>query len=419
MPPLKIPIVGAGTAGPILALALKRAGHQPVLFDRIDKAGDVGGGINFAANGLRIIKSLGFLDEFERQGMPMVRTEIRKLDGRQVLSFSGKDFEKKYGIPNIAIRRSRMHSLFLQKCQEAGVEIHLRKQLVSVRSAEAGFGVSATFADGSVAEGDFLVGADGLKSAARAFVVGEEAPPRFTGIEAIIGISNSKTEAQAGITRIYQGAGKQVGMYGIGNGTEMLWFVGYPQKQENLVQESWEVDGEGVANREAINMSEIFSGWGLPSDVVEMVARSSRIIRYGIFDRDPTDKWHKGNVLLLGDAAHPMPPHLGQGGNTSLEDAGVLSELVARLLPSTATSPLSHANLETVFKTYTSLRTQRTADITKTAREMGKMNSLENPLLCSLRDSFLALLFWAYGGPPVEAMYGYDYKEVVEKALKK
>ncbi|KAJ3210796.1 hypothetical protein HDU67_005007 [Dinochytrium kinnereticum] len=417
-PPLRIPIIGAGTVGPVLAIALKRSGHLPVLYDHIAQAGDVGGGINFAPNGLRLIKDLGFLDEFMANGTPLVRADIGKLDGRPITSFSGDAIAKKYGIPSVGIRRSRMHSLFLKKAQEAGIPIHLGKHLSSITQPKSTqLGVTAKFTDGTEADGDILVGADGINSITRTAVFGDEPPPTFTGIEAIIGISNYK---DAAVTRILQGGGKQFGMYGIGNGDEVVWFVGYRQKQEDLVKESWETDGEGVAAREAGKLEEMFMDWGLEKEFAEVVGKSKRIIRYGIFDREPRVPWSLGNVVLIGDAAHPMPPHLGQGGNTALEDAGVLSELIRRLYPISSESMSNNDALRKAFEVFESLRSKRTADITKSARELGKINSIESPLLCALRDAAQGFVIWANGGvPPLDALYGYNYKAEVAMALEK
>ncbi|KAI8848056.1 hypothetical protein BC829DRAFT_444130 [Chytridium lagenaria] len=338
-----------------------------VLYDHIAAAGDVGGGINFAVNGLRVIQELGFLDEFKKEGTPMIKTLVKKLDGRRITEFSGEAIAEKYGIHNVA--------------QEANIPIHLNKNLTSIvqPSSSTSLGVTAHFTDGTQADGDILIGADGLNSITRSAVFGTNEPaPRFTGIEAIIGISTTPNNA---VTQILQGGGKQFGMYGIGR-DEVVWFVGYQQMQENLVKEK------------------LFREWGVEESFAEVVERSSRVIRYGIFDREPRKPWSKGNVVLIGDAAHPMPPHLGQGGNTALEDSGVLSHLITRLHPSTSTTTPT--------------------DITKSARELGKINSLESPLLCSLRDAAISMTVWMNGGvPPLDAMYGYKCKEEVEKALKK
>ncbi|KAJ3096517.1 hypothetical protein HDU97_005805 [Phlyctochytrium planicorne] len=451
---LRIPIIGAGTVGQIMAIALKRAGHLPELYDGIPRAGDVGGGINFAPNGLKVLKDMGLLDGFiERgvfhlhivackeaipfklsgvsslldkirsltsfQGQPCSKLVINKLDGRPIASFSQEPFLRKYGIPNIAIRRSRLQTYFLEAAANEGIPIHFNKQLSSVSQPSLDkLGVTATFKDDTQTTGDVLIGADGLHSKTRVAVFGEEPPPKYTGIEAIIGISQADTAEAASITRIHQGAGKQFGMYGIGGDREMLWFVAYPQAEEKLVRESWEADGEGVAKREAHEISAIFRKWGLEEGFAKIVERSSRIIRYGIFEREPRDTWSKGNVVLIGDAAHPMPPHLGQGGNTALEDAAVLASLITKLYKPNA-SDKSNASLKTAFKIYTELRAKRTANITKAARELGKINSISSPFLCALRDSAIALAIWYNGGaPPVDAMYGYNCEEVVANALR-
>jgi salicylate hydroxylase len=297
-----------------------------------------------------------------------------------------------------------MHQFFMQQVQKENIPVYLNKELVAIpRNSEEG--VVVQFADGTTESGDILIGADGLSSGTRQVLFGKE-EPRFTGVVTVIGlVKHTKTTPfQPADGQIFQGSGRQIGIYGI-RPDESLWFYGEKGTRESA-KETWVVedsDAQKMAQEIALDLQRL----KMVPQVPEFVKQSYRVIRYGIFDRNPIQTWSKGNATLVGDAAHPMPPHLGQGGNTALEDAGVLTEFLKEF----------PKNPRKAFQLYEELRLKRTYRTVAMANWMGKMNYVENDFLCGLRDHFLKFAF--RNGPPVDDMFGYDYLQEVNKKLGK
>ncbi|KAI9026801.1 hypothetical protein DFJ74DRAFT_661892 [Hyaloraphidium curvatum] len=393
----RVLISGAGTIGPLLAMALKRAGHKPALHDAVASWADVGGGLNLAPNGLRLVRDLGLLDELAAAGTPTSDYVISKIDGRRITSWTAEPWQKAYGMIPIGIRRSRMHELFIRAAERDGVPVHTGKKLKDIQQGGGSSPVVATFEDGTTAEADLMVGCDGLHSQTRALLWGKE-PATYTGVSSLIGIS---TRDDGHIMRGYQGNGLFGGLYGIGKG-EVVWFINRAEPDATKAQESWTSDAAAATTH-----ADQLRSLGMPADFVDTVARSSRVIVWAVYDRPAIPQWTKGRVTLAGDAAHPMSPHLGQGANTGLEDAGVLSELLRRIPDDPARA----------FAVYERLRKSRTAQIVKSARQMGEMNSMTNTIACAVRDAAMAAMIRLLGSPPVDVMHGYDYKKVVEKEL--
>ena len=404
---VSVSIVGAGTAGPLLALALKRSGrYAPVLYDAAASFGDVGGGFNLAPNGLRLLERLGLLDKVCEAGVPLRTGHIRTMDGRRVTAFEGSAVCAAFGgLGNVGILRSRFHAIAVAQAAAEGIPIYNRKALSAL--AQDGAGVTLTFADGSTARSELVVGCDGLRSATREALYGPS-HPQFTGMEAVIGLTDSaRVATTAGHvtadTVVFQGNGAQFGLYGVAPDT-VMWFMDQPAAEATT--ERWEGDADLAEIRQRLDVR--LRELGAAPLARDLVAGAHRVIRYAIYDRKPIPSWTRGRVVLLGDAAHPMSPHLGQGANTALEDAGVLAELLAG----------SSADYAWAFRQYEQLRQKRTAAIQSSARLMGAMNALKNPWLCWARDTAMAVSFWLAGGPPVAYMYGYDYLKVAQEALR-
>jgi salicylate hydroxylase len=397
----KVLIIGAGTVGPLIALALKRAQFHPVLFDSVAKFGDVGGGLSLAPNGLLFLKNLGLLEKVYQQGCPVKSMSINTLEGHPVLTLSGKSLYDQYGFFLTGIRRSRLHQIMMDQVAQENIPVHLSKRLNDIRQSDSS--ISACFEDGSVVEGDLLLGCDGLKSVTRQLLWGKE-NPRFTGIEANIGIANwdSTLRFRPGHSEIFRGKGKSMGIFGIGQ-NEILWFIA--QNSLANATESWVQDqGPERAQRIVTELKQL----RVSRFAQEVVSKSNRVLRYGIFDRPPLNSWTKGRATLVGDAAHPMPPHFGQGANTALEDGGVLTELMK----------LKSDPLE-AFSIYENVRIKRVDRILKISHQMGEINTLSNPMLCKLRDIVTVAALFALGKPPLDETFAYNYQKVAEKAAQK
>ncbi|KAI9026790.1 hypothetical protein DFJ74DRAFT_661871 [Hyaloraphidium curvatum] len=324
---------------------------------------------------------------------------MMRIDGGGIAGFDGDAWAREQGgLRPLGIRRTRMLDVFLGAAKADGVPVHAGMPLAGIGHdpSDPSKPVVARFADGTEVEGDALIGCDGLHSKVREVLWGKQ-PASYTGVLATLGIARGP---DGDTMKGYQGKGMFAGIYGVGKG-ELQWFVGEKAGQERAT-ETWNADYSSASEN-----AEWFAKQGFPADVVDLVASSFRIIRFAVWDRPPLPRWGRGKVTLVGDAAHPTSPHLGQGANMALEDAGVLSELLRRM-------PRDPAG---AFEVYERLRRARTAQIVRSARQMGEINSLRNPIACAVRDAAMAAAIRVLGAPPVGAMHGYDYKAAVEKAL--
>ncbi|KAJ3190713.1 hypothetical protein HK101_008441 [Irineochytrium annulatum] len=450
--PLNIAIITSGFIGPVLALLLKRIGHRPVLFEAADNAAPGSssstgmGGFSLAVNGLRVFRNLGLLDGLHAIGSPSSRGDVRKHTGKLITTFPTTTWRDRYGLVNVGVRGDRLRSFLLDECRRGGVAVHSGRRLEGIRQpADVGaLGATARFEGGMEYEADVIVGADGLGSRTRRVLMGDMGTgPVFTGVESIVGITRAEgmkpledpsgrgTSWDPTVSSLLQGKGRQFGMFGVGMG-EVVWFV---EQRGKETDESWnvrtgdDVRGASTGDRGGKVLGAIVKGFkeaGVDERFVEVVKRSEVVMRYGIYDEEPIKQWSKGNVVLIGDSAHPMSPHLGQGSNSALEDAGMLSELIHHLVPDVppGSSPSNPSDatamksgLSDAFSTLQRLRYGRVMDLTRSARDLGELNLLESAFLRSARDMVIRATVGIFGAPPMEGLFDYDYVAEVEKEL--
>lgn len=225
----------------------------------------------------------------------------------------------------------------------------------------------AEFAGGEEAQGDFLVGADGLHSVVRGRLHGTERP-RYAGYTAWRAVTTFKIQPT---TSESWGHGKRFGIVPIG-GSRVYWFAtknapeGQPEHPEGRKQK----------------LLHLFKGWHPP--IVDLIEATDpeAILRHDLYDRKPMKRsWGEGRVTLLGDAAHPTTPNLGQGACQATEGAFVLAQQLR-----------SAMDIAAALRRYEAQRLPRTAFITNLSWRIGRMAQLENPVLCWLRNTALRVV---------------------------
>jgi 2-polyprenyl-6-methoxyphenol hydroxylase-like FAD-dependent oxidoreductase len=216
--------------------------------------------------------------------------------------------------------------------------------------------------DPTPVSGDLLIGADGLNSVVRAHVLGD-GPPRYAGETIFRGIVERRLDPPD-VCREVLGAGQRAAFYDMGAG-RCYWWATAPVPPGTGVPE---------AQRGAY-LQERFAAW--PFGLPELFAGtpSERILQNDIFDRNPAPTWHRGRVVLLGDAAHPTTPNLGQGACLAIEDAVVLARAIARF-----------EDCESAFSYYYRLRSRRTARVTRLSRWWGRTGLWKAAPLVWMRD---------------------------------
>lgn len=356
-------VIGGGIGGLTAAIALNRAGISAAVYERAPELREVGAGITLWTNALKVLRKLGVGPAVEERSTPLRQSELRTWRGEVLSEMDLSDLEARFGAPTVGIHRGDL---------QAALADHLGRGNITLGAACVGYtkdagGVTARFADGREVRGEFLIGADGLHSAVRTQLLGPQRP-RYSGYTAWRGVGLiDRPEVPVGKTLLAMGRGSQCGYLPIGGG-QTYWFA-----TANLP--AGRKDGPAGAKAALLTL---FGDWYAPIPAVVEATPDDAILRNDIFDRPPVKKWTDGRVTLLGDAAHPTTPNLGQGACMAIESAWVLAEC----LKTDGVSGLT---------AYEQKRFARTAEVTNRSWSLGKMFAVESRLGCWLRDRAFAL----------------------------
>jgi len=356
-------VAGAGIGGLTLAIALRRRGARVRVFERANHLGAVGAGIGLPANGVKALQTLGLGESVTRAGMIVRRAAILDARGRPLgAEVDLTSVYQEIGASLVALHRARLHALLLDALGSGvvttGAHVVSFEQTADV--------VHVALMTGERVEAKLLVGADGLHSNVRAQVVGND-PPVYSGYTSWRGVTPANTVTVPARTTESWGRGERFGIVPIGFG-EIYWFAvadAPPNRRDT------DVRGELMAR---------FGSWHEPVAAIIEATPPERIMRTDIYDRAPIERWHSGRVVLLGDAAHPMTPNLGQGAGQAIEDAVVLDECLAQ-----ATS------IEEALTHYEQRRVARANGIVRASRQFGAIAQWSNPLAAWLRDRVMSL----------------------------
>jgi salicylate hydroxylase len=316
---LKVLIVGGGIGGITAMLALRQRGIEVQLFEQAAAFGQVGAGLQVSSNAARILLKLGLGDALKRVATYPDGRDYRGWDTGERLYYTplGQKAEAHFGSPYYAAHRAELLDVLLSGLGENGFRHGSRVERVDQDQS----GVSLTFADGSTAQGDILIGADGIHSTVRAQLFGKELP-RYTGNVAWRGLVPAERVARldlGSVVGVWMGPNRSIVQYYVCAGKTFNW-IGISRSSQPA-QESWLAEG-----RTEDVLAE-YDGWN--STIRTIMAETPKVLRQALYDRKPLPDWQVGRVVLMGDAAHPMMPFYAQGGAQSIEDAYVLAGCVA------------------------------------------------------------------------------------------
>jgi 2-polyprenyl-6-methoxyphenol hydroxylase-like FAD-dependent oxidoreductase len=358
----KILVIGGGIGGAATALALHRAGLEPVLYERTEKLREVGAGIALWANATHVLKQLGVLDDALRQGDVVTNYQFLSQTGKELVNLRVDRHE----VPAIGIHRADLQALLWQRLpNEQSILGQAFEQFEQV-----GTKVRAHFVGGLVDEGDALIGADGLRSRVRSQLFGE-AQPIYRGMTAYRALTAYIPDTyKPGYIREFIGSGKAFGFLRIGKG-RMYWYAA-------SIASQGQPDAPVGRKRE---LQEMFTDW--PEPIPELIAATDEvsILKNDLYDRVPLKEWGQQNITLLGDAAHPTLPTMGQGACMALEDALVVTKCL-----------LEQRHTPNAFREYESLRIGRTKKIVEQSLAIGKSFQIENRVFIALRNTLMKLL---------------------------
>jgi salicylate hydroxylase len=316
----RVAIVGGGLGGLAAAAFLHQAGVQAVVYEQARELREVGAGIMVPPNATRMLRRLGVLDVFSERAVQLdIGWEFRRWRDGNVLS--AQDLTAKsarlYGEHTYTVHRADLLGAVKSAVPADAVKLGKRLDGFSVAAA----GVSLSFADGERAEADALIGADGIHSVIRATLT-EPAPPTHSGMcafRALVPAAIAPEFALRPAQAVWLGPGRHVVHYPVSGG-ELVNVVAIAPAGD-YATESW------TATATVEEFLAEFDGW---DDRLTSLIKAARTPgRWALLIRQPLPRWTWGPVTLLGDAAHPMLPFLGQGAAQAFEDAAMLATCLA------------------------------------------------------------------------------------------
>ena len=304
-----IVIAGAGIGGLTLGCALARAGRPFVIFERAEQLRPVGAGIALSQNAFSALAHLELEQAARAAGQELTEAVICDQTGRALITSQVKQVAE--GGSTVAMARADLQAVLLNAL---GGLVETGRSVRAYRARPGG--VIVEMEDGAEIKADLLVGADGLHSSVRRVMRGSE-PLRYAGYTSWRALVDDVELPRADRFTESWGPGHRFGIAPIGP-RRVYWFAVADAPA-----------GEHDAGDPRPDLLARFAGWHAPVEALISTATPERIVRTDIYDRPPIETWIEGYVALLGDAAHPMTPNLGQGGCQAIEDAVVLGSALA------------------------------------------------------------------------------------------
>ncbi|CAJ1954763.1 unnamed protein product [Cylindrotheca closterium] len=426
--PSEIIIVGAGIVGLVMALALHK--HLGVKIDLYEQAqafhDDVGAGMGMYPNGLRVIRDIDpeLLKAVKAAGHPYVYRRWERHDGTEVAVaeervLAGDDDD----LASIGIRRWRLQKVLFEAVEKAGIKVHFRKRLESMKQIDDH--VNLKFEDGTDTSCKLLLASDGSNSRVRKILTNDTCNLKYTGTQCLMGTSTLARE-ERGLCLPSSPTSKCHGAFYPVSETEQCFQFHFPVPEEEAKssQGSWGALTEHVGHAECKLLAERLVKDGWDKKYLEPLYHMDRAIKIGFSTLDPPlETFVQGQVALVGDAAHPPVPYLGQGAQQGLEDAGTLALLLKHLCVSKnadGSHSLIMSQLHSALKLYDEIRVPRTQDILDKGTRWGKhqQKRAECEKFNKTKENMIQRdVFFHETMPVLKAGVEHDYKEAVMKSL--
>ena len=341
---LSIAIVGAGIGGMTAAATLRQIGLDVRVYEQAPRFARIGAGIQMMPNSMKVLRRIGVEERVRATSFQPYSHLNRKWDTGEVMRELPMP-ENLFGAPYLCMHRADLHNA-LADVVPAEI-VHLDKKLVGLEQRSGQ--VTLAFADGTRAQADAVIGADGVHSVVREIILGQDQPIHKgriayraifpTALLNGMDIGPSRTK--------WWGPDRHIVIYYTNAARTELYFVtSVPEPAEWLTRESWSAKGEVKEVRKAYER--------FHADVRTVLDACPDCHKWAILEREPLPRWSDGRVVLLGDACHSMTPYMAQGGATAIEDAAIL----ARCLHETGGEDLGGA-----FRRYEAHRKPRTSRI--------------------------------------------------------
>ena len=352
-----VAVIGAGVSGLTAGYALRKIGTEVDIFERSESIKEFGAGITLSKNATILLQEIGLMESLSSVGHHPMGSYIR--DYKKAKVIKSKTFDKNF----ITLDRRDLVATLATRYEEIGGSINLESEIKSIDPVAGEILVS----NQEKKTYDLILICDGIQSSLRESYFDNQ-KPQFTNYVAWRGMTTIENLPK------FEGNDKVNVYYGPGGHC-----VHYPTGREDLVnfiaieqnvtwsEESWKIEG---SKTEFLNR---FKGWN--EDLISMFDSSQEVYKWGIFERPLPKKLYRSKCVLLGDAAHPMVPFLGQGGCLAIEDACCLMFLL-----------MGKEDLNAALQKYDKLRNSRSSWIQKRSKFQGMFNHVSNPLLATVRN---------------------------------
>lgn len=397
--PVDVIVVGGGIGGLSNALALTLKGLKVRVFEKASAFGEVGAGLQIAPNCTRILDHWDLLDEVKSLGvLPEKMTMFDALDGEELTHLDLRDLEQRYGFPYMVIHRSDLHGTLLRACQRVGVDFVTNAYAQTYENTPNG--AKVTFKDGTEAEAEVVIAADGIHSKARP-LFRDDAPvsSAYVAYRAATPIEDVRgNELHEKDVVVYVGPGRHFVQYALRGGEMFNQVAVFLSRKALAEEEDWGTPDEMDAAFE-----------GSTDAVIAGLEHMWRDRWWRMYDREPLDNWVQGRIALTGDSAHAPLQYMAQGAVMAMEDAYVLAEHVARQ-QFTAAGAGREAGAPTgidwdaTLAGYNAVRPEHTRRVLWTARKWGEfwhldgeMREWRNDLLRSRDALDYTYIDWIYG----------------------
>lgn len=360
---MKALIIGAGVAGPVLGMFLRRLGMEVVVCEaRAEEEAD-GAFLGLAPNGLNVLAELGLAERVHSEGVVSKGFRFQNARGEEVGVIDGRDDEARFGQPLIIVKRGELQRALVERAREGGVEVQFSARLVDLKET------TARFENGREVSADLVVGCDGLRSRTRALALPGSPEPKYVGQLSFGGYGRcDDAPLQPGWQTMIFGKRSFFGAVKADDG--MIWWFhndGEADARRSLTQPE--------SRARLISQHEEDPEW-----INRLITASPTVLGpWALHDIVTIPKWHAGRVCLIGDAAHATTPNAGQGASLALEDALVLAKCLR-----------DERSPEAAFVKLEHLRRARVERIVKASRRVGASKITTNAVSLWFRDRMLS-----------------------------
>jgi len=368
-------VIGAGLGGAAVAVLLKQAGYQVTVYEQAPEFSRLGAGIHIGPNVMKIFRRMGIEEKvslmsshpdfwFSRDG------ETGEYMSRIPLGQYALD---NYGAAYVTVHRGDLHDVMLSPLDNQ--DVIFNKSLETID--DTGDEVLMTFADGTEAKADFVIGADGINSKVRETLLGKE-EPSYSGWVAHRALITGEQLAKYDLNfedciKWWSEDRHMMVYYTTGKRDEYYYVTGVPEAEWN--------SPKAFVDSSQDEMREAFAGYH--ETVQALIDASTSITKWPLKNRNPLPLWSQNRMVLLGDACHPMKPHMAQGACMAIEDAAMLVRCV---------DEAGLTEYETAFALYEANRIERASRVQRTSNANTWLRTQEDPAWCFGYDLYDAPL---------------------------